>query len=176
MKPLSVCPACGAEVIPGSDRCEECGSDLHDYERSEPSSRIARTILSDRLSALEPPEPVTATPDESIAEVVKKMTERKHGAVCIVDKGEIVGIFTERDVLMRVAARGLDLESTPVSAVMTKDPLTFSPESNLAYALNQMSVSGLRHLPIVDGKKPIGITTVRGVLNYIASHALHCGE
>lgn len=176
LKPIFACPACGAEVIPGSDRCEECGTDLLDYERSEPSSRLAKTILSDRLSALDPPEPVTAGPNESIAVAVKKMIDRKHGAVCIVEKGEIVGIFTERDVLMRVAAQGYDLEATPISAVMTKDPLTFSMEVNLAYALNQMSVGGLRHLPIVDGKTPIGITTVRGVLNYIAAHALHCGE
>jgi len=175
LKPLSACPACGADVLPGSDHCEECGSDLHDYERAEPTSKIARTILSDRLSALEPPEPVLAGPQESIAEVVKKMIDRRHGAVCIVENEEIIGIFTERDVLMRVAGKGLDLESTPVSKVMTRDPLTFAMDVNLAYALNQMSVAGLRHLPIVEGKKPIGITTVRGVLNYIAANALHCG-
>ena len=175
LKPLSACPACGAEVLPGSDHCEECGSDLQEYERAEPASKIARTILSDRLSALDPPEPVTATPDECIAVVVQKMIDRRHGAVCIVENDEIVGIFTERDVLMRVAGKGLNLESTPVSKVMTKDPLTFSADINLAYALNQMSVTGLRHLPIVEGKKPVGITTVRGVLNYIAANALHCG-
>lgn len=175
LKPLSVCPACGADVLPGSDHCDECGSDLQEFERVEPLSKIAKTILTDRLSALDPPAPVTVAPHESIGSAIKKMIERRHGAVCVVENDEIVGIFTERDVLMRVAGKGLDLEATPVSKVMTKDPLTFSADINLAYALNQMSVTGLRHLPIVDGKKPVGITTVRGVLNYIAAKALNCG-
>jgi len=168
----TVCPSCSAEVIPGSDFCEECGMDLRDAERKEPESKLHRTIMTDELSALDPPEPVTARPDESIASVIRKMIDRNHGAVCMVEDDELVGIFTERDVLLRVAGKEIDLENTPISEVMTRDVVTLKGSSTLATALNQMAVAGLRHLPLVENNKPIGITTVRGALYHIYKNAL----
>ena len=146
--------------------------DLHDTEQPEPTSSLHRTIMMDELGALDPPEPVTAAPDESIAKVIKKMIERKHGAVCIVEGEEMVGIFTERDVLLRVAGKSIDIHSTPVSEVMTSDLVTLKKSSTLATALNQMAVAGMRHLPLVEDMKPVGITTVRGALYHIWRNAL----
>jgi 2-oxoglutarate/2-oxoacid ferredoxin oxidoreductase subunit beta len=146
--------------------------DLHDTEQPEPISDLHRTLMTDELSALEPPQPVTAEPGESIAAVIKKMIDRKHGAVCIVEGEEMVGIFTERDVLLRVAGKAIDIHNTPVSKVMTADLVTLKKTSTLAAALNQMAVAGMRHLPLLEDKKPVGITSVRGALYYIWRNAL----
>jgi CBS domain-containing protein len=146
--------------------------DLHDTERTEPTSVLHRTIMTDELGALDPPEPVVVAPEESIAAVIKKMIERRHGAVCIVEGEEMVGIFTERDVLLRVAGKPIDIHTTPVSEVMTRDLVTLKKSSTFATALNQMAVAGMRHLPLLEDKKPVGITTVRGALYHIWRNAL----
>ncbi|MCA9449213.1 MAG: CBS domain-containing protein, partial [Candidatus Omnitrophica bacterium] len=93
--------------------------------------------------------------------------------VCVVDgEGKLVGIFTERDAVIRVAAEGVNISVTPISSVMTKDPLVMHIDDNLGAILNKMSDAGFRHVPILDGEKLVGITSVRGVLNYITEKRL----
>ncbi|MCK6494826.1 CBS domain-containing protein [bacterium] len=98
------------------------------------------------------------------------MARERRGAVCVVEKDELVGIFTERDVLMRVALKGLDLEKTPISSVMTSNPITLKADATLAYALNQMAVAGFRHLPLMDGKKAVGMVSVKDVVRYMSEN------
>jgi len=175
LPPTHQCPTCGMEVIPGSDFCENCGMDLQDLdlEPARPSSPLHASILYDRISKLEPPEPVTVTSNESIEAVVKKMNSRGHGAVCVVDsKGSLVGIFTERDAVKRVAAKEVNISTTPISEVMTRDPLAMQSHEKLGAILNKMSDAGFRHVPIMEGDRLVGITTVRGVLNYITEKGL----
>lgn len=173
--PTHQCPSCGVEVIPGSDRCENCGMDLQflDLEPGRPTSLLHAGILYDRIAKLHPPAPVTVSPNESIEAVVKKMNHRRHGAVCVVDSDDkLIGIFTERDALKRVAAQRVNISVTPISEVMTRDPLTMQIDDKLGAILNKMSDAGFRHVPILDGDQLVGITTVRGVLNYITEKRL----
>lgn len=144
-----------------------------DLEPAPPTSRLHASILHDRISKLEPPEPVLVSPNDAIETAVDKMNRRRHGAVCVVDsEGKLVGIFTERDALKRVAAKKLNISTTPISEVMTRDPLVMQADDNLGAILNKMSDAGFRHVPILDGDKLVGITSVRGVLNYIAQKSL----
>jgi CBS domain-containing protein len=77
----------------------------------------------------------------------------------------LLGIFTERDVLLRVAGAGLDTRRTVVSSVMTPDPETLTMRDELAWVLNLMAVGGFRHVPIVDDAgKPIAIVSMQHIV------------
>lgn len=100
--------------------------------------------------------------DGTVMDAVRYMAIRKIGAVLIGKNGVIAGIFSERDLLMRVVAKGLDPDQTPLHRVMTPNPETVTPEQTASEALERMHKGGFRHLPVVgaDGKAA-GIVALR---------------
>jgi len=89
------------------------------------------------------------------------MAERHIGAVLVAVDGRLQGIFTERDVLARVVAAGLDPNDTALGGVMTPNPDTVAPNDSALEALRRMSERGYRHLPVVDGERMVGIVSIR---------------
>jgi CBS domain-containing protein len=121
------------------------------------------------LRELDPRRPVTLPPDAKVAEAVALMNEEGIGAVCITESERIVGIFTERDVLTKVAGRQLDFDSIPVGDYMTRDPEVLKLDARAAYAVNMMVVGGFRHVPIVDEEdKLVGVISVRDIVEFLA--------
>jgi CBS domain-containing protein len=110
---------------------------------------------------------VSATVDTAIA----VMQQRKTGCVLVTQDELLVGILTERDVLMKLANRIYDLSRVPVPTVMTRSPEVLRLDDTIAYAMNLMSVGGYRHVPIVDEtRKPLSVLSVRNVISYIVEH------
>lgn len=101
---------------------------------------------------------------ESVRAVARRMTEWNVGAIAIVDDGKLVGVFSERDLMTRVVAAGLDPETTPIDAVMTKTLAVAAPAENIDDALGKMSSLNCRHLPVVDSGKLIGMLSLRDLL------------
>lgn len=99
--------------------------------------------------------------DTTVREAVKLMADRHIGAVLVTENDKLVGIFTERDVTVRVVAQDRDPATTKVAEVMTKDPDTLAPDDAPAVALERMRERGFRHLPVVDGDDVVGIVSVR---------------
>jgi CBS domain-containing protein len=101
---------------------------------------------------------------------VASMMAMRRAAVLVVDgQGHLTGIFTERDVLTRVVARGLDPVATAVGTVMTRDPDALAIGDRVAYAVNQMSVAGYRTIPLVDtNRRPVGVVTVTHIIKWMA--------
>jgi CBS domain-containing protein len=131
---------------------------------------IRGALLNDTIATLQPAEPIclleTATVDDAIA----RMLERRQAGVLIVDDdGRLTGIFTERDVLTRVAGAGLDARRTVLHDVMTPNPEALAPSSRIAYAVQSMSVAGFRTVPLVDAdRRPVGVVTVNDVIRWLA--------
>ena len=82
----------------------------------------------------------------------------------VLKKGHIAGIFTERDAIVRVLADGLDPAHTKLSRVMTKDPFTITADKPFAHALILMRERGFRHVPVVEGGRPVGMVSIRDAL------------
>jgi CBS domain-containing protein len=97
----------------------------------------------------------------TVREAAQAMARRHIGAVMIVDQGRLIGIFTERDLLGRVVAAGLNPDATPLRDVMTRNPDTLESDDTALHALQLMRRSGYRHLPVVAGDKIIGMVSVR---------------
>jgi len=166
------CPDCGHDNIDGVDACEHCGQDMRSIDvlprRGNPMSW---TIMETPLRELDPPDALTVAPDDPVARVIGLMQKRRQGSALVVEGGRLVGIFTERDVLNRVAGKKLDIEKLPVSRVMTRDPKVLREEDTLAFALHRMAVGSFRHIPIVREGKPLAFVSVRGVLRFLHERA-----
>lgn len=103
---------------------------------------------------------VAVRPDDPVAEAAAAMIERKVGSALIMQGRFLAGILTERDVL-RAAASGSDLTSSPVSAWMTKDPESAPPDTTVEDAMQLMLLHGFRHLPVLEGREVHGIVSLR---------------
>jgi len=136
-------------------------------EKDTPAA-FDETMLRQPLSTLEPHPPIVVDADASVLEAVTVMREARVGCVLVVKTGKLAGIFTERDVLTRIAGRELDARGTPLRDVMTPDPEYLRPSDSIAYALNAMSLGGYRHVPLVDDARiPVGVVSVRDVIQYL---------
>ena len=102
--------------------------------------------------------------DASVLEAARFMMEHRIGALPVLRSGELVGIFSERDVMNRVVAVGRMPGTTKVSEVMTVNPKAVSVEETIENCLFLMREFGFRHLPIVDGKELKGLVSSRDIL------------
>jgi CBS domain-containing protein len=97
----------------------------------------------------------------TVRAAARNMAERHIGAILVGQGRRLQGIFTERDVLTRVVARGLDPDTTTLDQVMTRDPDTVGPDDLAHDVLERLRASGYRHLPVVEDDKVIGIVSIR---------------
>jgi CBS domain-containing protein len=122
------------------------------------------------LSQLPARQPVKVKPTTRLADVVTAMREAHHGSALICeDDGSLVGIFTERDLLRRVDHRTPAWQDQRVSTVMTAQPMIIREDDTFAEAMRRMDLGKLRHLPVMRGRIPVGIISIRDLLGYIAS-------
>lgn len=110
---------------------------------------------------------VTTTPDTSLGEAARILVEHNIGAIMIMEGEEPAGIFTERDLLRFVTTKDFDLETTPLSQVMTRDLVTITPTEGVIDALDLMKEHAIRHLPVMKGDAMVGIVSSRDVMNAI---------
>lgn len=104
-------------------------------------------------------------PGTSVSDAAKRMAEHKVGATLIGDENGLAGIFTERDLLCRVVARGLDPKKIRIADAMTPDPLTIHPGTPFGHALVVMQDNGFRHLPVIEGGRPVGMISARNAMD-----------
>ena len=106
-----------------------------------------------------------APPETPVGHVAKLMESKSVGAVVVIAEDQIVGICTERDIVFRVVAKGLDPDATCLGDVMTACPQTIAPDKAFGYALLLMHERGFRHLPVVQDGKVVGMVSSRSALD-----------
>ena len=115
-------------------------------------------------------EPVTVAVDAPVSEAIATMREHRVGCLVALDNGRLAGIFTERDLIVRVYAKGTSLD-TPVRELMTADPVVTRTDDPLHVALAHMFKGGFRHLPVVDSKGVLkGTTSIKRAVHFLADH------
>jgi CBS domain-containing protein len=102
--------------------------------------------------------------DSTVLEAARFMMEHSIGALPVLRNGDIVGIFSERDVMNRVVALGRMPGTTKISEVMTANPKSVSVDETVDNCLFLMREFGFRHLPITDGKQLKGLVSLRDIL------------
>jgi CBS domain-containing protein len=108
---------------------------------------------------------VTAPADTTVSKAAKLMASKGVSAILVVEGEHLVGIFTERDAVGRVIARGRNPDTTPLDEVMTTTVQSVDPDKSFGFALLMMYENGFRHVPVVENGKPIGIVSSRNALD-----------
>ena len=157
-----ICPICGHENLQGVDNC---GADLRTVDIPTPGTGFEARLLKEHLDAVGAAQPLMIESDAPVGEALRLMQEGQNGCVLAVRDGRLVGLFTERDALLKVAGRPLD--GVRVADVMTGDPVMLRPEDSVAVALHKMAVGGFRHVPLVVDGRPVGVATARDLLRHI---------
>ena len=168
-----LCPGCGHDNLPGADHCAECHTSLtqEDVPTAVIRSRIEKSVTEDRLEALDPIDAICVTEDTTLDAAVQTMRAEKIGCLLVTDSdGKLCGIFTERDVVSKIAGEVEDLSTHTVSEFMTPRPETVQEDQLLASALQRMMVGDFRYLPLVDEEgRPTKILSSRDIISYLTS-------
>jgi CBS domain-containing protein len=169
-----ICPACRAENLEGADVCEVCGADLYDLKLPAPESELEEQLVNGHLSELGAQAAQSVSPGDPVTLAVHFMRDKRVECVLVRDEsGVIVGILSERDVLMKAAGGHRDLMAMRVQDIMTPDPVMLREEDNLAVALHKMSVGGFRHIPFVAADGTTQMISVQDVLRHVAPYIPH---
>ena len=143
-------------------------SEFDEEYDTESQRTISSLIFSEPLGHVPRRKTVTVPVSSTVEEAITAMNENHVGCALVVDgKGKLAGIFTERDVLTKVAGRKLDLK-VKVEKVMTAAPFTLPASASIGFALAKMTDEGYRHIPLVknDGK-PTGVVAVRDIVAWL---------
>ena len=142
---------------------------LSNYEPAEYASELERALAEEPVDAMQIRPFVKISPNTPIREAIRQLNESQVASVLVVDdEDKLVGLFTERDALERVAERYSRVASNPVSEVMTTNPTVVYETDPAATAIAAIAVEGHRHVPVLsmDGKV-IGVASPRRVFEFI---------
>jgi signal-transduction protein with cAMP-binding, CBS, and nucleotidyltransferase domain len=108
-------------------------------------------------------------PNAMVIDAIRLMDEKNVGALPVVDNGKLVGIVSERDYTRKIIVKGRSSKDTPVSDIMTKELLTVNPSDSVKECMRIMTEKRVRHLPILEGTKLVGILSIGDVVNWLIS-------
>lgn len=141
-------------------------------EQDAPGKVLSGDTFKEAIREMELPRPVCLSEKARLGEAVDIMQRKKIGSVLINDtNGRLMGIITERDILMKVIGIIEHWREAPVTEIMTYDPLALQEGDMIAYVMNNMHVGGYRHVPIVnEDHRPIAIISIKDVMSFILDH------
>ncbi len=160
-----LCPVCRHDNFEGEDTCENCGADLASSDVPESPTDFTGRLLGEHLDALVVEDPSLIEATTPVSTAIHRMREDGVDCLLVMSGDRLVGIFTERDAVLKVAGRVS--AAFDVRDVMTEDPVVLRRDDSLAVAINKMAVGGFRHIPILDGDRPMGVIAARDVFHHI---------
>jgi CBS domain-containing protein len=114
-------------------------------------------------------DPTTVAPETSVFEAAERMAREDVGPLPVVDNDGLVGIVTDRDLVVRVLAQGRDPKSTTVREVASQEPVTVSADDDLVTTLELLAKHQVRRVPVVDGNRLVGIVAQADVAREVSS-------
>src|SRR6201984_1431776 len=108
-------------------------------------------------------------PNAMVFDAIQLMDEKNVGALPVVDDKTLVGVVSERDYTRKIIVKGRSSKDTPVSDIMTKELLTVNSGDSVAECMRIMTEKRVRHLPVLEGTKLVGILSIGDVVNWLMS-------
>jgi CBS domain-containing protein len=139
------------------------------HEQMLDDQRVETALFRRQLWEIPTLDPVlTCAPSTPVRVALEAMQQAQRHCLLVVDHGQLVGIFTEREILTTVVGHPVDLDHTPVQACMTPEATVLTLEDELVYALNQMSLEGARYIPLVDEHgQPTALVSIDTIVAYL---------
>jgi len=141
---------------------------LSDYEPREYSDALREALAEENVSAIRSRPYAEISPDKSVYSALQALAGLKVASLLVVDDGRLVGVFTERDVLERVALRSDETKRMTVREVMTSNPVVVHETDPAGAALSAIAVAGFRHVPVLDVRNAVvGVISPRRVFEFL---------
>lgn len=115
----------------------------------------------------------SVSPTTSVIDTLMMMAEKNIGAVVVLDDEKLVGIFSERDYARKGIIQGRKAKSTPISEVMTPKVFTVSPDMSIQECMSLFSGKKIRHLPVMDDDRVVGVVSIGDIVNSIMQEQKH---
>lgn len=112
---------------------------------------------------------VSVAPDDTVLDALRVMAEKEIGAVVVLDKEHLAGIFSERDYARKVILHGKASKDTPVKEIMTEKVVCVSPDQSIEQCMGLMTDKRVRHLPVLEHKKVVGVISIGDVVKEMLS-------
>lgn len=163
-----ICPSCCHKNLPGDDVCRHCKQPLTPFDLPQPENPVERSVMFDQVKSLKQHPPVTIGQSATIGQAIELMAAANLGALLVVDDaGRLLGIFSERDLLKRVAGLPEGYRDLPIAQFMTARPECVSNTDTLNFVLQKMDAGGYRHVPVLEDGKPVSIISARDMLRFV---------
>lgn len=144
---------------------------LANYEPAEYSSELQRVLVEEAVESMPLAPCLQIRPSATVAQAIQAMASSRTASVVVVDGGRVIGIFTQRDVLERVAERYPKIAKHPVHEVMSTHPTVVYQSDPVAAALASIAVAGHRHVPVLDmDDRLMGVIGPRQVFEFLQSY------
>jgi len=121
-----------------------------------------KNALAQKIGAL-----IHVRSNDMVVDVLRQMRDNRVRSVLVMDDGVLVGIVTQGDCAIKVLLPGLDAKQTPVSQVMTGNPVTVKPNDQLEGCMSMMVTRGFRHLPVLDAGKVVGVISIGDIVKEV---------
>ena len=162
-----ICPVCRFGNFPGDDTCANCGADLWASDTPQATTSFSGELLGTRLAELAAGKAHSVDMEADLGEAVARMQREGIDCLLVTEGGVLVGIFTDRDAILKVAGR--DSAGRTIGDVRTADPVVLRGADPVAVAIHKMAVGGFRHVPIIDQGQAIGVVSARDVFRHLAA-------
>ncbi len=153
---------------PISSPCDEFQDPLKNYDPKVYCDPLMKALAEEKVTSVQYRPVAAISPQTTIREAVQALSKLKVACLLIEEAGRLVGVFSDRDVLDKVALEYDTLRERPVSEVMTRDPVCVFDSDSSAAALSVMAVCGFRHVPVIDVKhQVVGIVSPQRVTEFL---------
>ncbi|MBT3984117.1 MAG: CBS domain-containing protein [Bacteriovoracaceae bacterium] len=144
---------------------------IMEEREEEDSQTLNMQTFKEPISELRMPAVKAVEESTTIEAAIKIMQENHFGSLIIIKNGKLSGIVTERDILMKACLKIDNWSKTPVSQIMTADPVSLQATDMIAHVLHNMHVGGFRHIPIVnESGEPISLVSIKDIVSFVIEH------
>jgi CBS domain-containing protein len=160
-----------AENQPTPNGEQEYQDPLENYEPKTYKDPLEQSLAEETVEAIEAQPFVSASPDAPVSDVIGKLVDLNVACVLIEEQGKLIGVFSERDALNKVALEYEDVKNRPVRDFMSPNPIYVYESDSSSAALSVMAATGYRHVPVVNlDEKLVGIVSPNRVADFLTSH------
>lgn len=151
---------------------DEFQDPLENYDPPQYDDPLEEALVEQTVASLHTQPYASVSPDTPIAEAMNQLVGNEIACLLVEDNGQLKGVFSDRDVLDKVALEYDQVKSQPISTVMTTDPIYVRESDSAAAALAVMAVAGRRHVPVLDAsERLVGMVSPRRVTEFLRTHS-----
>ena len=151
---------------------DEFSDPLKNYEAREYADPLERALAEEEIGTIRHEPFATISPETPVQEAINKLAALHIACLLVAEKNRLVGVFSDRDVLMKVAFEYEDIKNRPVRDVMTTDPIYVNETDSAVSALSVMAMCGYRHVPVLDlNDNLVGIISPQRITDFLMLHA-----